>query len=243
MTFDDSVCVVTGASSGIGRALALELGRRGARVWALGRDRDRLADVVSASPAGRVSALAADLGDEEAIRHAAGEVLADGRGVDVLAHCAGAIARGPVEAASVSDLDALYDVTIRGPFVLTRELLPGLRETAGRVVFINSLVRTDDTSDAVLYAAMKQAARTFADGLRIEVAADDIRVVTVAIGRTDTPMQEWVHEYEERDYNPELLLRPDDVVEVVISALAAGPRGEVTDLSFRPVVKFGAKRP
>jgi NAD(P)-dependent dehydrogenase (short-subunit alcohol dehydrogenase family) len=242
VTFDGKTCVVTGATSGIGQALALELARQGARVWAVGRDRDRLAATV-ADGDGRITALRADLGNEEDLRRAAGYVLEDGLGVDVLAHCAGAIVRGPVESSTTADLDALYDVTLRGPFVLTRELLPGLKSTHGQIVFVNSLVPSGGANDAVLYASMKQAARTFADGLRQEVNMDGIRVVTVAPGRTDTPMQAWVHDYEEREYNPDLLLRPEDVVGVVLSAVAVGPRGEVTDVSIRPVVKFGARRP
>jgi NAD(P)-dependent dehydrogenase (short-subunit alcohol dehydrogenase family) len=242
VSFEDKRCVVTGATSGIGHALALELARQGARVWAIGRDQDRLA-ATAADGNGRIIALRADLGDEDDLRRAAADVLEDGGGVDVLAHCAGAIVRGPVESASAADLDALFDVTLRGPFVLTRELLPGLKSTRGQIVFINSLVPPGGANDAVLYAAMKQAARTFADGLRQEVNVDGIRVVTVAPGRTDTPMQEWVHDYEERQYNADLLLHPDDVVGVVLSALAVGPRGEVTDVSIRPVVKFGARRP
>jgi NAD(P)-dependent dehydrogenase (short-subunit alcohol dehydrogenase family) len=241
--FEGHVCVVTGASSGIGRALALELTRRGAHVWALGRDADRLAAVAAEGEAGRISPLPADLGDEDALRRAALEISSADPGVDVLAHCAGAIVRGPVETAQAAELDALYDVTVRGPFVLTRELLPAVRSARGQIVFINSLVPPDGANDAVLYAAMKQAARVFANGLRQEVNLDGIRVTTVAPGRTDTPMQERVHEYEERDYDPELLLDPADVVGVVLAALTVGPRGEVTDVQLRPTVRFGARRP
>lgn len=242
MTFDGQTCVVTGASSGIGRALAFAFGNHGAHVWALGRDATRLAEVVEAGD-GRIASLSADLGDQQALDTAAGEILRASAGVDILAHCAGGIARGPVESATVTELDRLYDVTLRGPFVLTKALLPGLRATRGRIVFINSLVPAGGANDAVIYASLKQAARAYADGLRQEVNADGIRVVTVATGRTDTPMQKWVHDYEGRDYDPDLLLRPDDVVGVVFSALAVSPRGEITDVNLRPVTKFGAKRP
>ena len=158
-------------------------------------------------------------------------------------HSAGAVARGPIGSATTAELDDLYNVTLRGPFVLTRALLPGLKTAAGRILFVNSLVPAGGANDAVLYASMKQAARTFADGLRQEVNVDGIRVTTVSPGRTDTPMQEWVHQYEQRDYDPDRLLGTDDVVGVILAVLAVGPRGELTDVSLRPVVKFGAVRP
>jgi NAD(P)-dependent dehydrogenase (short-subunit alcohol dehydrogenase family) len=243
MTYAGSVCVVTGASSGIGRALALALAREGANVWALGRDADRLAAVADEAADGRITSLSADLSDEGALEDAGREIIAGAGRVDVLAHCAGAIARGPVESADVSDLDRLYDVTLRGPFLLTQALLPALKEAAGRIVFVNSLVPRGGANDAVLYTAMKQAAKELADGLRQEVNAHGVRVMTVSPGRTDTPMQRWVHDYEQRDYQPELLLSVDDVVDVVLAALAVGPRGEVTDVSLRPITKLGAPQP
>ena len=243
VTFESGVCVVTGASSGIGRALALALALRGAEVWALGRDVRRLGAVVADGGEDRIVPVAADLGDEGALVQAAHAILSRGPGVDVLAHCAGAIVRGPVESVSVADVDTLYDVTVRGPLVLTQALLPGLKAAGGQIVFINSLVAPGGANDAVMYASMKQAARTFADGLRQEVNVDGIRVTTVSPGRTDTPMQEWIHDYERREYKPELLLTPDDVVGVILSALDVDPRGEVTDVNLRPATKFGALRP
>jgi hypothetical protein len=63
-------------------------------------------------------------------------------------------------------------------------------------------------------------------------------VISVFVGRTDTPMQRRVHEHERRDYRPELLLRPEDVVDVVLAAIAVPPTGEVTDVSVRPAAKL-----
>ena len=244
MNFEEKVCVVTGASSGIGRSLALAFARSGARVSALGRDPERLASLAGEleGDANKIVPYQADFERDGEVESVARKIRAkhDDR-VDILVHSAGAIVRGPVEDAQVGDLDRLYRVIVRGPFVLTQALLPALRSAAGQIVFINSLVPHQGANDAVMYAAMKQAVRAVADGLRQEVNADGIRVVTVAPGRTDTPMQQWVHEYEHRPYEPERLLHPEDVVEVVIAALSIGPRGEVTDVSLRPVVNFGAK--
>jgi NAD(P)-dependent dehydrogenase (short-subunit alcohol dehydrogenase family) len=242
VTLADHVCVVTGASSGIGRAVVTALAADGAAVWALARDEIRLGEVAREST-GNVTAVSVDLADEGELERVAGAILARDERVDVLVHSAGRVFRGPVEEATTDELDALYHVTLRGPFVLTRALLPGLKAAGGRVVWVNSLVPPGGATDAVLYASMKQAARTFADGLRQEVNAHGIRVTTLSPGRTDTPMQEWVHTYEQREYDPELLLSPGDVAGLLLSVLAVGSRGEVTDVNLRPVVKFGARRP
>jgi len=73
---------------------------------------------------------------------------------------------------------------------------------------------------------------------RDEVNSDGVRVISVYAGRVATPMQESVHEYEERPYRPELLVQPEDVVHVVLAALAVPATSEVTDVSIRPMSKL-----
>lgn len=234
------VCVVTGASSGIGAALAVAFARAGADVWALGRNRERLESMLdTAGGSGRVAPLVADLEREEDLESARREILAhDGR-VDVLVHSAGSIARGPVESAQVEDFDRQYRVNLRAPFVLTRALLPALKRSRGQVVFINSSAGLPSPSpDAALYAATKHGLKAFADSLRQEVNVDGIRVATVYPGRTATPMQESVHEHEGRPYRAEYLMRSEDVVDVVLAVLALGPTAEITDVNVRPMSKL-----
>jgi NADP-dependent 3-hydroxy acid dehydrogenase YdfG len=76
--------------------------------------------------------------------------------------------------------------------------------------------------------------KALADSLRQEVNADGIRVLTVFLGRTATPIQEAIHRREGRTYLPEQLLQPDDVAAVVLNALTLPATAEVTELSIRP---------
>ena len=92
----------------------------------------------------------------------------------------------------------------------------------------------------VLYAATKHGLKAIADGLRDEVNADGVRVISVYPGRTATAMQQFVHDCEGREYRPELLMRAEEVGEVVLSALSLPRSGEVTDVSVRPMAKLGA---
>jgi len=233
-------CVVTGASSGIGRALAVGLAGTGARVWAIARRRERLDSLVEEVVAGPgdVVPLVADLERDDEVASAGGEILAGGDHVDVLIHSAGAISLGNFESASARDLDRQYRVNLRAPFVLTQLLLPALKRAEGQVVFINSSAGLRASAGNVLYAATKHGLKAVADGLRDEVNRDRVRVISVYAGRTATPMQASVHAHEGRDYRPDRLLQPDDVVEVVLAALSMSGHGEVTDVNVRAMEKL-----
>jgi short-subunit dehydrogenase len=239
---DGSVCVVTGASSGIGRSLAVALARRGASVWAIGRSSRRLDDLAAevGEVDGRVRPLLADLERDGEVEAAARAILAGGERVDVLVHSAAVIVPGPFEVAATAEFDRQYRVNLRAPFVLTQLLLPALRRARGQVVFVNSSAGLTAAANNAQYAATKHGLKALADSLRQEVNPDGVRVLTVYPGRTATPMQELIHESEGRSYRPEFLLRPEDVVDVVLSALALPRTGEVTEVSVRPISKLPA---
>ena len=152
-------------------------------------------------------------------------------------HSAGAIELGTASSAAIAELDAQYRVNLRAPVALTQALLPALRRARGQVVFINSSAALRASATNVFYAATKAALKAFADGLRDDVNADGIRVVTVLVGRTATPMQAAVHEFEGKQYRPDMLLQPGDVAQVVLESLSLPETAEVTDISVRPMRK------
>ena len=233
-------CVVTGATSGIGRSVTLSLVARGAVVWAIGRSAERLEALAAEAEAlpGRVTPVVADLAREEDVHAASRRVLNELSELDVIVHSAGAIVLGSFESMAPTDFDGLYRVNMRAPVVLTQDLLPALRRARGQIVFVNSSAGLRASALNVLYAATKHGLKAIADGLRAEVNADGIRVISVYPGRTATAMQQFVHEREGREYRPELLLGAEDVSEVVLGALAVPRSGEVTDVSVRPMAKL-----
>jgi len=232
-------CVVTGASSGIGRALAVVLAQAGARVYAVGRDRARLdlLGVEAAELDGEVVALSANLEQDADIERVVQRALSEEQTLDLLVLSAGAIGLGTASSAAIAELDAQYRVNLRAPVALTQALLPALRRARGQVVFINSSAALRASAPNVFYAATKAALKAFADGLRDDVNADGIRVVTVLVGRTATRIQAAVHEFEGKQYRPDLLLQPEDVAQVVLEALSLPETAEVTDISVRPMTK------
>jgi uncharacterized protein len=173
MRVGDRLALVTGASSGIGRAVALRLAADGARLVVTGRDPDRLAEVarrtggasVVADLAEGVDALVAALPGPPAL----------------VVHSAGIGATGPLEE---QQADALLDLNLRAPIRLTQALLPGLRAERGHLVFVASIAALGVAGEAV-YSATKAGLRGFADAVRVE--APEIGVTTVLPGIVDTP--------------------------------------------------------
>jgi NADP-dependent 3-hydroxy acid dehydrogenase YdfG len=233
------VAVVTGAGSGVGRAIAIALAREGLELCLLGRDSTKLAATAAvARPFSSVTEFQLDLTVEEAL-HPLSQHLEEGPGrLDVLIHCAGVIQQGPMEGASIADLDFQYATNVRAPYAATQRLLPLLVAARGQIVFINSSAGlTAKRPDIGQYAATKHALKAIADSLREEVNPKGLRVLSVYLGRTATPMQEAICRQEGRDYHPERLLQPEDVASVVLHALTLPATAEVTDISIRPMAK------
>ncbi len=230
--------VVTGGGSGIGRAVALALAGRGAHVHVIGRNRDRLLATAAAAEerGGRATVHTVDVSEPAGVA-VLGGTLADTILLDVLVHCAAAIQLGELAEASLADFDEQFAVNVRGPFLLTRALLPALRRGGGQVVFINSSAGRRAAAGAGVYAASKHALKGLADALRHEENARGVRVLSVYPGRTATATQERIHAWEQKAYRPEALLQPDDVAAAVLAALALPRTAEVTDLEIRPFQK------
>ncbi|MXV99918.1 MAG: SDR family NAD(P)-dependent oxidoreductase [Holophagales bacterium] len=236
--FADRTAVVAGATGAIGGAVARALAAEGASLLLLGRDEARLREMGAELEAGgrAVRTVAGDLTGQPAVAKAcaAAESL---DGVDLLVHAAGAFRAGTVESAPIQDLDLQFAVNVRAPYVLTRRLLPALRARRGLVVFVNSTAGLGAGAGSVAYAASKHALRAVADGLRAEVNADGVRVLSVYPGRTRGRMQREVCRGLGQRYDAERFLDPADVATAIVDAAALAPSAEVYDLRIRPASK------
>lgn len=231
--------MVTGASSGIGRAIALELAARGSGVWLVARRAGALEELAElARRAGaRAIVCALDLCDDAQVTRLCERVRAECGGVDILVHCAGMHALGAIGHAPVAQFDAQYRANVRAPYLLTQLLLPLLRQRRGQVAFVNSSVVLQARPDVGQYAATQHALRALADTLRQEVNPDGVRVLSVYPGRTATPRQEAIYAEEGKPYHPERLMRPEDVALALVQALATARSAEITDLFLRSMQK------
>jgi len=172
--------LLTGASGGIGCAIAAAFARRGAQMIISGRDKDALA-AQALLPDTR--AVVADLTDESDVRRLA----KDAGEVDVLISNAGVGWYGNTAEMSPSDMHRLIDVNLLAPLLLTRLLLPGMTQRErGHIVFIGSVAGHLGVENEAVYSATKAAVRTYAEALRSEVRRHGVDVSIVSPGAVDT---------------------------------------------------------
>ena len=178
MQLQGATVLLTGASGGLGRAMARGLDARGARLLLSARREDVLAEI-RAELGGRPEALPADLSDP-----AAAAALAERAGeVDVLVANAAVPASGRVERISAREIDVALDVNLRAPIQITRALLPAMLERgSGHLLYVASLSGKVASPRGSLYSATKFGLRGFAAGLREDVEPRGIGVTVVYPG-------------------------------------------------------------
>jgi NADP-dependent 3-hydroxy acid dehydrogenase YdfG len=226
MELQDRTVVVTGASRGIGRAVALRLAFAGAHVVAGARDaadlerlsaeHDNLrAHVLDVRDPGSVAAFCAFAQDPEP--------------VDALVNNAGIGVFGPIEQLRVEDWDRVFEVNVRGTFLMTRALLPSIRARRGHVVNVTSDVSARTFADGSLYTASKHAQRAFTRALQMEVAGDGVRVTEVRPGVVATHFADGSPRPAGMD-----ALSPDDVADAIVYALTRPDRMRLDEIHFHP---------
>uniref|UniRef100_UPI0025DC9545 SDR family oxidoreductase n=1 Tax=Deinococcus sp. TaxID=47478 RepID=UPI0025DC9545 len=192
--------LITGATGGIGQALAHAC--RDHHLILQGRDRARLDALCAQFPAATPLLLHLEAPGTFAA------ALSELPPVHNLIHNAGMVELGALEAQPHDLWTRTLAVNLVAPAELTRLLLPGLRQTRGCVVFINSGAGLRADAHWSSYAASKFALRALADSLRAEEGGHGLRVTSVFPGRTATTMQEKVHAQESAAYQPERFIQP-----------------------------------
>jgi NADP-dependent 3-hydroxy acid dehydrogenase YdfG len=236
----DNVAIITGAGSGIGKAISLAVAGQGATLALVGRRRRPLEEVAVMAQAAGVTArvYTADLAEESDVLEFSSALKRDFGRIDILVHNAGIHGLGTVAQASSKDFDLHLRTNLLSPYVLTQELLPLIVQRRGQIVFINSSAGLTARANVGQFAATKHGLKAIADSLRDEVNRQGVRVLSVYPGRTATPNLERLHTLEGRPYRPESLLQPEDVAAVVVNALCLPRTAEVTEIKIRPMMKF-----
>jgi short-subunit dehydrogenase len=221
--------LLTGAGSGVGAVLADRLLERGDDLVLLARSPERAHDLRSDVPGATV--LVADLADPAAL-----ETLHDQLPdrLDSVVHAAGVVDLGPVADLSAAIWQEQLAVNLVAPAVLTRLALPALREARGTVVFLNSGAGLSASPQWAAYAASKHGLRALADALRAEEQERGVRVSSIFLVRTATPMQQNVHAQEGKEYDADDWIDPATVAGAIIGVLDLSADATLSDVTLRP---------
>ncbi|MDU0370948.1 SDR family NAD(P)-dependent oxidoreductase [Hymenobacter endophyticus] len=186
--FQNKVCVVTGATSGIGQAVAVRMGREGGRVAVLGRDAEDGKTTVQLikQAGGDALFIRTDVSKDSQLVHAVERTLKEWGRIDVLVDNAGMMTFEPILKLDPKDWDQLMQVNLRPLFRLTQLCLPHMKQ--GSIIAVSSVHAQQTTSNVVPYATSKGAIEAFVRGLSQEVPHTHTRINAVAPGAVDTPM-------------------------------------------------------
>jgi len=232
---EKKIALVTGASSGIGRAIAEKLVKEGYEVYGIGRnftddtaaESQRIAD---SAPAPKMHRLVYDLTDTKRLPNYLKENV-KGK-LSLLVNCAGAAYYGPHETLSPAAIHEMVTVNVEVPLLLTNRYLRDLRD-GGTIVNVSSVTaKQNNNSFGCAYGATKAAVSHFSEALFEETRKSGVRVITVHPDLTDTNL------YRNADFTPaadaDCVLTAEEVADAVLTALKARDGLVVSDITLRP---------
>lgn len=229
--------LITGATSGIGKAIAKKLDNKKCNLLCIGRDQKRLDELASELSHSTFSGIVCDLTVESQIQKMVKTIADKNISVDIIIHSAGIILKNDLANTTSSEYDMQFNSNVKAPYLLTKAFVGDLIKNKGQLVFINSSVVNKANAGLSLYTASKLAQKGLADCLRAELNPNGIKVFSVFPGQTATPMQAKLYRNENSTYNPERLLQPGDIAKVVVNTLELDATAEITDIYIRPFLK------
>jgi NADP-dependent 3-hydroxy acid dehydrogenase YdfG len=234
---------ITGASSGIGEATALELARAGAAVAVGARRRDRLESLVERieSEGGKAIAVEVDVSNEAQSRAFIETAQAELGSLSILVNNAGVMLLGPVEGASPEDWRRMVDVNVCGVLWCTHAALPLMREGGGGdIVNVSSVAGRRASAGAAVYNLTKFGVTGFSEALRQEALHSNIRVSVVVPGMVDTELQGHNRDPAVRrsmERSREAIgdpLMSDDIAREIAHAVSQPPHVCINEIVVRP---------
>ena len=237
MEFDGKVAVVTGATSGIGMAAALQFAEQGAKVAAGGRKKEVLAKVERPN----IRTYAADLRNEQDTAAVVKRIIGDLGGIDILVNAAGIIANGTIENTTLADYDVMMNINVRSVFQLSQLCLPSLIERKGNIVIVSSVTGLRAFPNVLAYCVSKAAVDQLTRCAALELAPKGVRVNAVNPGVTRTGLhlnsgmnEESYAVFLERSKTTHPLGRigqPEEIADLILY-LASSKAGWITGVTY-----------
>jgi NADP-dependent 3-hydroxy acid dehydrogenase YdfG len=234
MSLKNKIAVITGASRGIGKAIALDLARSGVYVILVSRNEDDLKAAVSSilKEGGKASAFNVDITDEAAVLRLLNSLSEICSHVDILVNNAGVGSFQPVTETDSQSWDQVMDVNVKGTFLMCKHLLPMMKTGKhGHIISIASDVAKRTFANGAMYCASKYAQDAFCSALRKEVRPFNIKVSVVYPGLVETFFNNNVPG-ENKD---QLHLNPEDIADTVNYILSAPAHVVIDELMIHPI--------
>ena len=232
-SIEKQVAVVTGAGRGIGRAIAIELGRLGARVVLVARSRTELEETGRAIGA-NASVMPANVRNKEELQRLFEQVAAAIGPVDILVNAAGLGIFGPVVDFKDEDFETLIETNLRGIFFTCRYVLPSMIERKrGYIINVASIAGKVGSATRAVYCASKFGVVGFTESLAEEVRQHGIRASVICPGSTDTGFSSSETAGKVRGR----MLRPEDVAHAVGMIVTQEPNSFISEIIMRPTQK------
>lgn len=221
------LALVTGASKGIGRAIAKQLGDTGLNVMAVARNEKELESLKQEieSNGGKCQWYPADLTNENQIDSLISHISSLGFRITILIHSAGVAHVGRIDSLPLSDWRKTLEINLTAPFLLTQKCIPLLAESA-HIFFVNSVAGQHTFSEWSAYCASKYGLRALADTLRKEQAPNGIKVTSVYPASVDTPMQDKLP----YDWDRSKMLKADDIARAIVNCYQQGDDVQIKEI-------------
>lgn len=231
MTLSGQTAIVTGASKGIGRAIALTLAKEHMNIVLAARTRSDLQAVAEEvnTLGGQALVVPADVSRGQAVEQLITQSLETFGKIDVLVNNAGMGIFAPVDELSIQDFDQMFAINMRGVFLCTRAVLPHMKkQNSGAIINISSLAGKNFFTGGSGYAATKWALNGFTKCVMLEAREYNIRVSLVCPGSVATDFSPHTGK------DPSKILQPQDVADSVLSILKLPPNALMSEIDLRP---------
>lgn len=241
----NKIALITGATSGIGKATATLLAQHGYNVIACGRREDRLLELKDQLDT-EVLPLVFDIRDRAAVMEILTTIPESWKAIDVLVNNAGnAHGLSPIQSGNVDDWEAMIDINVKGLLYVSRTIIPGMVERGrGHVVNIGSIAGKEVYANGNVYCASKYAVDALNQGMRMDLNKEGIRVTAINPGLVETEFSivrfKGDKERSKKVYNGYKPLYPEDIAELVHYVISAPPHVMIADLTVFPTAQASA---
>lgn len=244
---EKKIALVTGATSGIGRATALTLAKMGYDLIATGRREDRLEDLRAQLPKGiDFLPLIFDVRDRDQVQNLLGSIPSNWKNIDILVNNAGnAHGLDPIQTGSLDDWDAMIDINVKGLLYVSKAIIPGMCERkSGIIINIGSIAGKEVYPNGNVYCGSKHAVDAITQGMRMDLNPYGIKVMAIHPGLVETEFSlvrfKGDEARAEKIYHGYQPLMAQDIADIIEFAVTRPPHVVLADIVVLPTAQASA---